>query len=444
MYGRPGNSLFSNGDLPAGAGQGIIALNGHTFFAQGGRLYEVFSDHTWVDIGSVGTTGPVSMAANSTQIIITSSTGGGWLFTPTDVGAYGPITAAGFPQNCDSVTFIDGYFVAAENGTQKFFISGIEDGLTWDPLDFAEKEANPDFMVANIMVRRQLWVMGSDTSEVWWNSGQANFPFQPIQGALLQYGCGAVRTPTIVGNNLFWLGRNSRGKAIAFTEQNFGPIRVSNHAIESAWESYATTSDAIGYGVEFNGHNFFVISFPTADVAWALDTKLGFWYKWDWWDVTTGVGHAVLARFHAFCFDKHLVLNGQYGGIYEQSMDTYTDPDWGDSTVTGVIRRLRRSPHVDKDKHRDRHVRLELDMETGTVPVDTNPVYSLRYSDDGGFTWGNEMIRPIGQTGKYGAQVVWRQLGSARDRVYEVVCTEAIPTAWAACYLETAPSTERQ
>lgn len=446
LYGRPGNSLFSN--MQAGQGQGMLEIQGRCFPVAGGNLYEVNAAGEFSKIGPVGTTDPVSMAANPSQIVITSTAGGGWLLPLNDVASYASIRSlpggGGFPSNCDSITYQDSYFIGTQGGTQEFFISDNFNGAVWSPLDFASKEGYGDFVVAGQMVRRQLWIFGQETSEVWWNSGQANFPFQPIQGGLLQVGLAAVRSPAIVGNGLFWLGQNSRGKAVAFAEQNFVPIRVSNHAVESIWNSYATLSDAIGYGYEENGHTFYVLSFPTANATWVLDTKTGFWTEWDWWNINLAQANAALARFHCFCFGKHLTLDYQFGNLWQQSLDTYTDPDFNDPAVTGLVRRLRRSPHICQSKHRQRHVRLEMDVEVGTAPLGVDPLYSMRYSDDGGFTWSNELIRNIGGTGKYANQVVWRQLGSARDRVYEVVSDSNCSHAWAAAYLELNPSTELQ
>lgn len=442
MYGRPGNSEFA--EIGGGAGQGMMEVQGRLFVAVGGVLYEVLGDGTVVTIGSVGTRNPVSMAANFRQLLVTSDAGGGWLLPLDNLAGYAQIRSlpngAGFPANCDSVTYMDSYFIATQANTQEFFISGNEDGSSWSALDFASKEGFSDYIIAVKMVRRQLWVQGAETSEVWWNSGAANFPFQPIQGALAMVGLAAVRSQAIVGNGLFWIGKNDRGKAVAFAEQNFVPVRVSNHAVEATWANYANISDAIAYGYEENGHTFYVVSFPTANATWVLDTHTGFWHEWDWWNQTLGVSEAALARFHCLCFDRHLSLDWKNGHVYNQSLNIYTD-------AGGVIRRLRRSPHVDQAKTDVRHVRFQLDMEIGNVPVTgdgSDPVYSMRFSDDGGFTWSNELIRNIGKTGKYRNQLVWRQLGAARDRVYEVMSTSPVNFAWAAAYLETVASTEKQ
>jgi hypothetical protein len=50
----------------------------------------------------------------------------------------------------------------------------------------------------------------------------------------------------------------------------------------------------------------------------------------------------------------------------------------------------------------------------------------LRWSNDGGSTWSNEHWKSIGKQGKYKNRVIWRRLGLARDRIYEVVVTDPI------------------
>ena len=47
-------------------------------------------------------------------------------------------------------------------------------------------------------------------------------------------------------------------------------------------------------------------------------------------------------------------------------------------------------------------------------------------SNDGGSTWSNEHWVTIGALGKYRNRAIWRRLGQARDRVYEVVVTDPV------------------
>ena len=50
----------------------------------------------------------------------------------------------------------------------------------------------------------------------------------------------------------------------------------------------------------------------------------------------------------------------------------------------------------------------------------------LRWSDDGGSTWSQEQWNGIGLVGEYSNRCRWTQLGTARDRIFEIVVTDPI------------------
>jgi hypothetical protein len=65
------------------------------------------------------------------------------------------------------------------------------------------------------------------------------------------------------------------------------------------------------------------------------------------------------------------------------------------------------------------------------VSVTTNitttlPQAMLRWSNDGGSTWSREYWVSIGQLGKYRNRAIWRRLGTARDRIFEVSVTDPV------------------
>jgi hypothetical protein len=55
-----------------------------------------------------------------------------------------------------------------------------------------------------------------------------------------------------------------------------------------------------------------------------------------------------------------------------------------------------------------------------------NPQAMLRWSDNGGSTWSNEHWTTIGLIGKYANRAIWRRLGTARDRVFEVSISDPV------------------
>ena len=62
----------------------------------------------------------------------------------------------------------------------------------------------------------------------------------------------------------------------------------------------------------------------------------------------------------------------------------------------------------------------------GSNDIGINPQAMLRWSNDGGSTWSNEHWAGIGKVGKYQNRIIWRRLGQARDRIYEVVVTDPV------------------
>jgi hypothetical protein len=79
------------------------------------------------------------------------------------------------------------------------------------------------------------------------------------------------------------------------------------------------------------------------------------------------------------------------------------------------------------DRNRVLNSRLQLDFFPGvgnaTVP---NPQVSLKWSNDGGQTWAAERFASIGQQGETKHRCIFRRLGKARDRVYEVRISDAV------------------
>jgi hypothetical protein len=95
-----------------------------------------------------------------------------------------------------------------------------------------------------------------------------------------------------------------------------------------------------------------------------------------------------------------------------------------------TMRRLRRAPHLSNEGKRITFDKFQLDLETGLGIADgqgEDPQIMLRWSDDGGQTWSSEHWVSAGPQGEYKTRAIWRRLGQARDRVFEVTMTDPIP-----------------
>jgi len=451
LYAVPGLKLYAT--LPTFPVQGQLETNYRTFVISGGIFYEVFDDATFTAYGSVGVGTPVTMATNWSQIVIISSRIG-WIFQ-LSTNTLSLITDPGFPIEATNVTCIDGYFVVGNFNSRQFNISQLDDGTTWTDSSglpmFAQKEGAPDNLVAVLATRRVLILFGFETIEIWWDSG-GSFPFQPIQGNLLEQGLASVLAPAVMDDQVFWLGTDKRGNAQVWGQNNLNPVRISTYAIETFIGSMASIDDSIGEVYQEDGHTFYLLHFPTANVTapdgefydsitLCFDKTTGQWHKRASWDTMLGVWHCARARFHTFSFVPiqhqppapavitdgiHLVGDWNSGNLYIQSMNYYDD--------NGAVKRwLRRAPNLINLGLLVTYWRLQLFLQVGTNPQNPNPgwqpIISLRFSDDGGYTWSNVKAAYAGYAGTYGWRVIWRQLGTGRDRVFEISGDDPIPTA---------------
>src|SRR5215469_18794550 len=111
--------------------------------------------------------------------------------------------------------FMDGYFLVLINNSRAFQISALEDGTSWDPLDVGERSEGSDNVQAMKRNHREIWFMGTKTTEVWYDSGDPDFPFAPIQGVFIEQGCaGSGFTLQRLDNTLIWCGLNEDGQGV--------------------------------------------------------------------------------------------------------------------------------------------------------------------------------------------------------------------------------------
>ena len=151
------------------------------------------------------------------------------------------------------------------------------------------------------------------------------------------------------------------------------------------------------------------------------------------YDVSTGLWHqrqsygqndwAVTKAVH--CYNKIFVGDDTNGNIYELDLDYYTDNGT-------TIERIAACPPLWAKSDRAIMSRFEVDFEAGVgLPVGqgSNPQAVLRWSDDGGRTWSNELWTSIGQLGQYRNRAVWRRLGQFRQRIMEVSVSDPVKIA---------------
>lgn len=345
------------------------------------------------------------------------------------IPSFGQITDPAFLP-ASRVAFVEGWLVFSETNTRTFFSTAATPyTLLFDGGFYALKDSSSDNLVTLYENNRELWLVGERTSEVWYNAGNANFPFLRIPAVGPQIGCAATNSITRMGTTLCWLARNEQGQNIVVQTNQYSWERISNHGIEDAIAKYPVVSDAIGYCYEEDGHLFYVLTFPTADVTWVFDAQTGFWHQ------RLSFSGGVFHRHRSNCFmdfgDVRIVGDYQNGLFYQMSRSFYSDN--GAPLIaqrrTGPVWSNRGSMNFFGNTSRKRifHGWIQIEFTPGVglqTGQGSNPQAMLRWSDDGGFTWSNEHWASIGAAGETKNRAIWRRLGRARDRVYELTYSD--------------------
>lgn len=432
LYPTPGSKAFTV--VGQGPIRGSLVFNDLLWVVSGDKLYSVDTAGTPTERGTLSTSGGrVEMAHNGAdngqELILVDGTKG-YLWDDnastfdSDLG-----TGTNFPDGATHVRFFDSYFIANDPTTSgRFKRSDSYDGATWGANNFATAERDPDTLQAIEVSGREIWLFGTETTEVWYNAGNAGaMPFAPMQNAFVEWGCAAPYSVAESSGDVFWLAQNDEGKGIVLRARSIQPEIVSTWAIANEIDGFTTISDAFGFTYQFKQHIFYVLQFPTEGRTFVYDITTEAWHEWE----TSGADH--ISNTYAFFDGKHIVGDKSTNDLYQLDDETYTD-----NAMT--ITRLRRSPHISVEDKPSFHHSLVVEMQTGVGnDNDASPQIMLRWSDDGGYTWSNEYWRSLGAVGEYGTQVPWRKLGRSRDRIYEIKVTDAVNPVILAAYANIIP-----
>lgn len=422
--------------------RGLHVMSGNLYAVADSSVFQVGPGLGVTFIGSINTTGqtPVSMIDNGTQLAIFDGQNGYVLQTfPTQLPTFNVI-ALPFPQGPVYATYQDGFGLVNLKGTQLWYQSNLKDLSTWQALNFSSADSQPDNIQALTTVQRVIWIFKQFDTELWVNAGLGGFAFTRIPEIYIEYGCVAPFSLAQAGQSLLWVSQNKQGQGMVMMSTGYQVKRISTHAIEHAFNGYSTLADAIAFVYQQEGHTFYFLTFPTADVTWCFDittSALGgqpFWHQRAALD--NGQFHRHWANAYAFFNNVHVIGDYRNNNLYKFDLDAPLD--------NGIQRKWLRSwralaqPSEDPISFKS----LRIDMQTGIqVPDGTAPQCMLRWSDDGGHNWSNGRIGAVGATGATSARVKFNRLGGTRrnsglDRIFELSSTDSFGVALIGAELE--------
>lgn len=389
------------------------------YVVSGNELYQINESGVKTQLGSTGAiagSDDVAMSDNGTQVGIgNGSTYYVWdatastLSTVTDSGG-GTLAVR-------DIDYLDGRFILLTSG-QTYYITAVGAAQTVNALDTDEAVGNPDDAVGMIVANKRIWIWGTNSFDVYFNSPQAaaagDFPIVRVEGAGRNgYGLAGRTAKVVQDGTPYWCSNDG----VIYRTTGYQPERISNFGIENSIRKYAKLDDCQAVQWIENGHRFVAFSFPAGGETWVYDAMSGMWHQRssglneDVWDV----------NYISQCWNQRNMVGSRTADkVGELDLDIFTE--------YGNLMKARRTTPVN---HASQNVifygRLELVMEGGESQSGEEAMVYLRWSDDSGNLWGNYVSESLGKIGEYNNRVVFYGLGSSVNRVWDLQITYNAP-----------------
>ena len=270
------------------------------------------------------------------------------------------------------VLFLDGRFVVNKANTGQFYWSDLYSTKV-NALSYATAESTPDNITAIVTFNRELWLFGAQSVERYYGTGSSNSPFSRLSGGAMAFGCLAPDSIVSLATGVIWLGVSEFGGNQIVMSGGGIPDRISTHALEEEISSFTKTSDASAYAYQIEGHVFYVISFPSANVTYCFDVSTGLWHQRSFTNAQ-GIHERHRSQHHAYFNNTHIVGDYRNGKLYQLDNNTFTDDG-------ELILRERTAQAVITDQKLTRFNQLQIICETGFYgevkkedPVNPEPI----------------------------------------------------------------------
>ena len=413
--GKVKNAIYSSDGLQGfallqgvAAGQGCragIVVEGALYVVAGVSLYKVTTTGVQTLIGSmnISKTAPVFMERNRRAVPDIAIVCDGLMFycrgdvlaQVTDPDLFAPITLA----------FSDGYFgiTTAQN---KWQIGAIDDASSWDGLDFATADGDPDALIRIAALQAQFYLFGEKTIEVWQDSGGADFPY--ARSFVIPIGLLASNSVATVAETFAWVAHD---RTVRLLGSGDSAQVISTPKVESDIQEVEDPSTIRAASWSSRGHTFYALTCP----QWThvYDTRMQRWHERQ----TYSRGNWRIAFVVPFG-TKLIAGDADTGALFE--MGPQFKDDAGDPLVSSVI-----PPTVHAFPQRVTHNALYLDVQRGVGtgqgnPQDVDPEIMLEWSHDGGQTFSTQRMIKLGQQGRNLTRIRTHRLGQAPEngRVY--------------------------
>jgi hypothetical protein len=216
---------------------------------------------------------------------------GGTKVYQTDATSLVDISAAQSPaisalDTVVEVEYLNRRVLALVKDTQQVYYSS-----TTDPEDFAiasgggffEAESNPDKLQRMIVKGQELVLMGTDTIDYYYGTGDSTVPFARFEGGELDIGLTERGLAVADDNDIYFLDNNRKFKLLRGKQTKDLSLPYAEKL-----QNVTDITDAVAIVVQFNSKKYVWLTFPndryvngsTIGSTHVYDIQYDRWYKW--------------------------------------------------------------------------------------------------------------------------------------------------------------------
>jgi hypothetical protein len=365
-----------------------------------GKTVETF---TTENLGTVEGDSTVSMANNGSQLVILVPGGKGYIYNEDATPEFQEITDADFRANGDPqfVTFVDGYFLFTTD-EKKFIVSSLNDGLTYNALDFASAESDPDAIVVPVILNNLVYILGTQTTEGFQNlPSVGRMPFIR-NGVIIDKGCLAPFSVAKTNSTFLMVGAGVNESPAIWQFIGGHYKKVSTEVIDQLLNSYTNAQISSITALTYAENGAYFVAFNLPDTTLCYDVITEIWHERR--SIIDEVEYSWRVASIVTAYSRILVGDRKSGLIGSLSVEYPTE--YGNS----ITRLFTTQPFTNLGNEIVIN-NLELTMESGMGNQDVpNPVVSMSASSDGK-TFRTERVRKAGRLGEYGKRINWYRNG---------------------------------
>ncbi len=409
----PGLKSFSTG---TDVDRGDHVMANIRYVINGSTLYKELSSGARTSLGTVAGTDRAIFADDGTNLyFIANSTIYKWNGTALSTITQSVVT------NPSSIDYLNRKFIiTGDSGL--FATSDAGDGDTYNALNFAEAETRPDGLRRCYVFNQLAYMLGTSTTEPWYDSGLGNPPLERQNTALVNVGLAGKHAVCNTDQFMYWLGDDR--KIYQCVGSAARPVNTAG--VSTLIESFSTVSDCIASSFVLGGQDFVMLKFPTAKVTLVYSEQNKYFVE-----LSAGTG---LERKQWYgnsvsqCYGKNLVTDYRNGNTYELDLATYTDN--GDSTLHIVVPRTFTGKDIGIPGRQITATSIRFNMQVGvglTTGQGSNPQMMCQFSHEGGEVWQAQQLVNIDVQGSYANPVEFWDFATGYEVKARVMWSDPVP-----------------